>query len=248
MGSAIISRIKSQYRVTVSEKDRVRANALKKKFRVKIAGLSEGVKNAHAIILAVKPQDFDNVLAEIKSSIKNQLVISIAAGITASYIEKRLGKVRVIRTMPNLPAQVGQGMTGISKGKYAGQKDLAIAVKLFNKIGETVVVEEKWLDAITAVSGSGPAYVFLFAEMLTQAAKQLGFSDAVAKKLVLQTLKGSLNLLENSNEDASVLRERVTSKGGTTQAALNVFSKHKFQETFTQALKAAKKRAGELSK
>lgn len=250
MGAAIISKIKGKYDILVVEKEPARVNLLKKKYKVSFVGLGRALESSDVIILAVKPQNFDEVLSQLSGLIaKNQLVISIAAGITTEYIEKRLGRnVRVIRTMPNLPAQIGEGMTGICKGKKATPADLREAVKIFENIGKTLIVQEKWIDAITAVSGSGPAYVFLFAENFIKAAKALGFNDAQAKALVSQTMRGSLDLLEQSTEDAGTLRERVTSKGGTTAAALEVFGRAGYEKTFKNALMAAKKRAKELAK
>ena len=250
MGTAIINGIRKKYAVSVCEKDPKRAADLKKKLKVKVADLEKVVTSSSAIILAVKPQDFDQILSEIHPCIKkDQLVISIAAGITTIYIEKRLGgQIRVIRTMPNLPAQISQGMTGLCKGKHAIRADLNLACKIFDQIGKTVVVEEKWLDAITAVSGSGPAYVFLFVECFQRAAQALGFNEEEAQALVMQTLMGSLNLLKQQNQGAGVLRARVTSKGGTTQAAMDVFFKHNIEGIFKEALWAAKRRAQELSK
>lgn len=179
----------------------------------------------------------------------SKLVVSIAAGITTLYIEKKLGgKSRVVRSMPNLPLQIGQGMTGVCSGRWATKADVQSAVNIFKMVGDVVLVDENRMDAITAVSGSGPAYVFLFAECLLKAAKMLGFDDKQSQQLVTQTLRGSLTLLEKSSEPAEVLRARVTSKGGTTQAALEVLMRHNLEGIFKKALLAARKRAKELAK
>ncbi len=250
MGTAILSGIQRKFAVSICEKDAKRGQYLKKKFKVAVDDVQSVVTKSGVIILAVKPQDFDQILAEVRPFInKDKLVISIAAGIPTLYIEKRLGaKVRVIRTMPNLPAQIGEGMTGICKGKWASSADLSLACKIFNNIGQTVIVEEKWIDAITAVSGSGPAYVFLFVECFIKAARALGFDEKQSKQLVAQTIHGSLNLLESQNEEAGVLRSRVTSKGGTTQAAMDVFFRRDIEGIFVEALTAAQHRAKQLSK
>jgi pyrroline-5-carboxylate reductase len=250
MGGAIIAGISKKYAVSVCEQDRKRSRWLKRKYKVTAGDFEAVVKNAQVIILAVKPQNFDSVLSALRPHItKDQLIISIAAGITCRYIERRLGaKTRVVRTMPNLPAQVGQGITGICPGQIAARHDLILACRIFNYIGKSIVVEEKWMDAITAVSGSGPAYVFLFIEYLSKAAEALGLEKKLSNELVRQTIKGSLDLFEHQKEEAGVLRERVTSKGGTTQAAMDVFKKHNVEKIFQAALKAAKKRAKELSK
>lgn len=250
MGAAIIGRIRKDFSLQVCEANGRRAQNLRKKFKIKIADLKTVVESSRIVILAVKPQGFDDVLKEIgQLNIKNKLIVSIAAGITTAYIEKRLkGHVKVVRTMPNLPAQVGQGMTGLCAGKKAKTADLNIVKRIFNKIGKTVVVKEKWMDAVTAISGSGPAYFFLFVESYVEAAQSLGLKEDLSRELVLQTLKGSLNLLETQKEDAGVLRQRVTSKGGTTHAALKILMKHKFKILFKMALKSARQRAKELSR
>lgn len=249
MGSAIIAGIRKSFNVYVCEKDASRVRQLKSKYKIKTGSLESVTGKSQVIILATKPQDFDGLLEALRPLVRDQLVISIAAGITTAYIEKRLGrKVRVVRTMPNLPALVGQAMTGICKGKFAKQSDLNLAVKIFNQIGRTVVVKENLINSITALSGSGPAYVFYFVECLERSAKTLGLEEKISRELILQTLKGSLTLLERSGESAGVLRARVTSKGGTTQAALEVFTNQLLYQLFEKALLAAKRRAQELSK
>ncbi len=250
MGGAIISGIASQYTILLCEQDLAKANLLKKKFKVKVCGLAELLNASNAVIVAVKPQDFDSILGEMAGVItKRTLVISIAAGITASYIEKRLGKgIRVIRTMPNLPAQIKEGITAIAKGKVATAADVKVAEKILGGVGKTVVMDEKWIDAVTAVSGSGPAYVFYFVECFLKAAEKVGFDPKTAQSLVKETLRGSVDLLLSQDEETGVLRQRVTSKGGTTQAALDEFFKADIEATFVKALQAAKKRAGELAK
>lgn len=244
MGEAIIKGLKRQ--VFVCESDPVKTKALAKKYKTVAINLTQ-VSSCDVIILAVKPQDMGHVLADIET--KDQLFISIAAGLTTAYFEKALGrKARIMRSMPNMPALIGQGITGLSAGKYATSQDLKVAQEILNSVGVTMVVKESMLDALTAISGSGPAYVFLFVEQWMLTAKALGFNDKEAKELVYQTLLGSAHLLKTSTLDAGQLREKVTSKGGTTQAALEVFSKGKFNQLMKQALMAAKKRAKQLSK
>jgi len=249
MGGAIIGGIHRTYDVCVCEQDKKRAQWLKRKYKVALCDLKTVVRKSEVILLAIKPQNFDGILKEIRPFLaKDQLVISIAAGITCLYIEKRLGgKIHVVRTMPNLPVQVGEGITGICLGSAAVKGDLIIACRIFGCVGKTVVVEEKWMDAVTAVSGSGPAYVFLFIECLIKAVDSFGLDKEIGRELVMQTIKGSIELLEHQDEEAGVLRERVTSKGGTTQAALDVFNQHKLDKIFKTAMSAAQKRAKELS-
>ncbi len=154
----------------------------------------------------------------------------------------------MVRAMPNMPALIGQGVTGICRGKHATPKDLNTARHILQTIGQILIVNESMIDAVTAVSGSGPAYVFLFVEQWINAAVKLGFNRSQAKQLVYKTLLGSARLLEKSEFDAAALRAKVTSKGGTTQAAMDVFSKAKFDQLIYKALLAAKKRAKELAK
>ncbi|MBI5024495.1 MAG: pyrroline-5-carboxylate reductase [Candidatus Omnitrophica bacterium] len=250
MGSAILAGIGRKFTVRVCEQDARRAGLLKRRFGVKAADLATVAAGSRIIILAVKPQNFDEVLGRLRGRVRqDQLIISIAAGITCRYIEQRSGqRIRVVRAMPNLPAQVGEAVTGICPGKFATSADVKTARQIFNCIGKTVIVDERLMDAITAVSGSGPGYIFYFAECLEKAARSMGLSPTMARELVTQTLKGSARLLERSGEGADVLRGRVTSKGGTTQAALAVLQKHKMGKILQQALAAAKKRAKELSK
>ena len=250
MGSAIIAGISRQYSVFLCEQDSRRCQQLKRKYKISTGDLKTVVAKSRVIILAVKPQSFEQLLKTIRPFVsKDKLIISIAAGITCQYIQKRLGsKVHVVRAIPNLPAQVGKGMTGICSGKAATQGDLILSRRIFSCIGNVIVVEEKWMDAITAVSGSGPAYVFLFIEYLNKAATSLGLKKNLAHDLVAQTIRGSIDLLEHQKVDAGVLRAKVTSKGGTTQAAIDVFQKNKLEKVFKSALGAAKKRAKELSK
>lgn len=250
MGSAIASRIRHKYRVLICDSDTSKLTQLKRKYKIPAKSLGELVKASQVIILAVKPQDFDTVLAEVKAHLdSSKLVVSIAAGITTLYIEKRLsGKTRVIRTMPNMPAQIGEGITAVARGQYATPADVKLTGQIFNYVGQAVVVKEEMIDAITAVSGSGPAYVFLFVECLLKAARAVGLDEKLARPLAMQTLLGSAHLLAQSPDDAPTLRAKVTSKGGTTQAAMDVFFDRKIDVIFVEALAAAKRRAKELSK
>lgn len=250
MGTAILTGIGRKYAVRVCEQDSRRAGFLKRRFGVKVADVGQVAAGARAVILAVKPQNFEEVLGTLRGHVRHdQLVISIAAGITCRYIEQRLGqKARVVRAMPNLPAQVGEAMTAVCRGKFATSADVKAAQQIFNCIGKTVVVEERWMDAVTAVSGSGPGYIFYFVECLEKAARSLGLNPVLARALVAQTFKGSARLLGQSGDGVGVLRGRVTSQGGTTQAALSVFEKNKTGRIVQRALAAARKRAKELSK
>jgi pyrroline-5-carboxylate reductase len=249
MGTAILERVRSSYHVRVCEQDPIQVKRLQQQFGVIVDDLRTMISQVQVVIIAVKPQDIVPVLTILERMITSKhLIISIAAGITTEFLEQKLPpKTRVIRTMPNMPTMIGQGMTAICKGKKASKTDLSTAIEILSAVGETVVVTEKELDAVTAVSGSGPAYVFLFAECLMHAAQSLGLDQKLSRKLVMQTLQGSVHLLAQAQEDAAVLRARVTSKGGTTQAALAVFEKKKLRMIYQQALDAAAKRAKVLS-
>lgn len=249
MGGAILERVYKKHTVLICEADARRAGALAKKFKVKNLDLAAIVRDSDALLLAVKPQNFDALLSEVRRVVKKgQLVISIAAGITTKAIEKQLGPVKVIRCMPNMPAQIGEGVTALCKGTHASAADLKKAAGILKNVGNTVEVKESLMDAVTAVSGSGPAYVFLFAELLQKAAVDLGLSKAQAKELVYRTLSGSAAQLKQSTDDAGTLRKKVTSKGGTTEAALAVFSSSGFEKIVKAAVKAAAKRSRELAK
>jgi pyrroline-5-carboxylate reductase len=248
MGEALIKGLYAKHCVHVCETNALRVKYLKEKYRGIVLGDLKVVEAASVIILAVKPQDMGSLLKQISVG-RNKLFISIAAGLTTKFFEKHLGgKVRVVRAMPNMPALIGEGITGIAAGLHAKSLDLKLAQSLLSTIGETVITNESMIDALTAVSGSGPAYVFLFVEQWINAAMKLGFNKVQARQLVYKTLLGSAHLLEQSQFDAAQLRAKVTSKGGTTQAAMDVFSKGKFDQLMKDALTAAKKRAKELSK
>ena len=250
MGSAIVAGVHSKLNVAVCELDKRRCSFLKRRFKIKVLDLDKLIEESNIIILAVKPQSFDDLLALIKRyELKKKLLVSIAAGITTKYIEKRLGQsVKVIRTMPNLPAQILKGITGICKGKNATVQDLRAVKTIFSYVGETLKVEEKQMDALTAVSGSGPAYLFYFVECLEDAAKAAGFTNAVSKQLAYNTVRGSVELLGKQSEGASELRRRVTSKGGTTQAALDVLMDKNVNKIYRDAVKAASNRSKQLSR
>ena len=207
-------------------------------------------KASSVIILAVKPQNFSEIMAELAASITDQLVISILAGVTITQIESSLPEqTHVIRTMPNTPMAIGQGMVGIAAGSKATEEDLEKAQDIFSVSAKTLLLHESKINAITAVSGSGPAYFFHFCEALQSAAEALGFTHEESQLLVSQTAQGSINYLcSQDGFPAATLREQVTSKGGTTAAALDVFAKHDLIQICKDALIAAEQRGDELSK
>jgi pyrroline-5-carboxylate reductase len=254
MGEAILKGALANRRFSfiVSDIAAEKTKLVKRRYgAVKIAGDNiEAARYSDAILVAVKPQDIDGVLSEISSSVsKRKLIVSIAAGVTTARIERRLPSgTPVIRAMPNMPALIKRGVTAVCKGKRAGRPHEEIAKALFSAIGDVVEVEEGLMDAVTAVSGNGPAYLFYLVECMRDAAIELGMDRAVAEELATKTVLGSAELLNATGEDASELRKRVTSKGGMTEAAFKVFEAKGFKATFIEALKAARDRGKALSR
>ena len=200
------------------------------------------------IVLAVKPQQMRAVSADLRGRLSDQLVLSIAAGIRLGDLSRWLGEHdRLARCMPNTPALIGQGISGLyaNQAVSAGQRDQA--QRILEAVGQVVWVREEGdLDAVTAVSGSGPAYVFYFIEAMQQAAIEGGLDAQIARELVLQTVRGATELAAQSAEPVALLRERVTSKGGTTERALATLQQHQVASTIVQAVHAARVRAAEL--
>ena len=204
---------------------------------------------ADVLFLAVKPQQLREVVTEVAPHLPaGALILSIAAGVRTATLEALLGSsVRVVRAMPNTPALVSAGVTAICPGAQAGEAELALAEALLRAVGSVVRVEEPAMDAVTAVSGSGPAYVFHFMEALLAGAEQLGLEPALARQLVYGTLAGAIQLAQQSPDAPGLLRERVTSKGGTTAAALEVVNTRAVAQAWIDALAAAQRRSVELS-
>jgi len=215
------------------------------------ANNAEIVKKVEIIVLSVKPQNMAEALESIKEEIKSvQLIISIAAGIKVAKISAVLGDIPIVRVMPNTPALIGEGASALFANEKA-KPMLDKAMAIFSAVGKAVVVEDEGLiDAVTAVSGSGPAYFFLLMEEMIKAGSSLGLPEAVAKDLVLQTAKGAGMLAveaDKSNEGPAVLRQKVTSPGGTTEAALKIFAEHKLGDIILAGITRARDRSRELS-
>ncbi|ABC37673.1 pyrroline-5-carboxylate reductase [Burkholderia thailandensis] len=232
--------------VDINEDARQRAQA---QFGVRTAAAIDATLAGYdAIVLAVKPQVLKEIATALAPHLSTQLVVSIAAGIRGADLSRWLGDyARVVRTMPNTPALVGLGVTGLSAlpGVDAAGRDLAS--KVLGAVGETVWFDdESQLDAVTAISGSGPAYVFYFIEALQEAARQLGMNDEQGRALAVATFAGAAQLAVQSGEPASVLRERVTSKGGTTAAALASFDAQHVKDSIVRGVLAAQARAKEM--
>lgn len=203
---------------------------------------------ANVVILAVKPKDTQEVLDEITGAVRaDQLVLSVVAGIPLSMLEPPLGTAPVIRAMPNTSAAVLASATALTAGTYATEDHLRTATRIFDAVGDTVVVPEEVLDVVTGLSGSGPAYVYHLIEAMIHAGIELGLTGDLARRLAVQTLVGAARMLAESAEDPGELRRRVTSPGGTTMAALRVLEERGFAHTVREAVGRAAARARELA-
>jgi len=255
MGEAILKGIVSKgivsaKNISVSDTDSSKLQRIKKVYGVDVSFTNSAItKSADTIIVAVKPQDISAVLADISGCLdEGKLLISVAAGITIKRINSLVGKdVPVVRVMPNMPALVNMGFSCITFSKKVSEDSSIAAKNIFGSIGEVEEVKEKDLDALTAISGSGPAYFFYFTELLMKCGIDLGLSSKTAKNAAMKTAIGSAQLLKALGQDPQALRKKVTSKGGTTEAAFNVFRKKRLGEIFASGVKAAKKRSKELS-
>lgn len=251
MGQAILSnlirkKIFSAPDILVADHNPAKRNLLKKKYGVSVAADNRQAARGQIIMLAVKPQQAQEIFADLSGMIKNQTVISIMAGLSLKNVSNCLRAKNVVRAMPNTPAQIGQGMTVWRK---VGQVNLIKVRKIFRSLGrEFEVVNDDFIDKAAAISGSGPAYIYLFMEYLTDIARRYGFTEQQARLLVNQGFFGGINLLAESKKTPAELRQAVTSKKGTTEAALKVFKKRKLARIFLEALNATLKRARQLKK
>jgi pyrroline-5-carboxylate reductase len=253
MGSSIIKSLLMKSitsdQICIADKSPDKLDQLKSQYQVEVKEIAAIGKGCNVIFLAVKPQDLADVLNELKQTIQPEtVVISIAAGKTIKFIEDQLQTNNpVIRAMPNTPAQIGKGISAIAASAKVSSDELKIATELFSTTGEVVVVTEDKIDAVTALSGSGPAYFFYFIEAMVKAGVELGLTDEIASKLAIETISGSAAMLKESNLDAATLRKNVTSPKGTTAAALEVFSNSDLENIILKAMSAAKNRAQELA-
>ena len=202
------------------------------------------------VMLAVKPQMLDAVAAEVRGLVGGRVVISILAGIRGERVRSELGgRCRVIRVMPNTPAQIGRGTTAVSVSAGACEDDAAFALSLFRGVGDVVVrIDEALMDGFTAVAGSGPAYVFYLAEAMQRGAEAVGFDPAMAREIVTETILGAAELLKRDGSSANELRARVTSKKGTTQAATDSFDASGVADSIVRGIIAARDRGIELGR
>lgn len=209
----------------------------------------ECVSLADVIFISVKPQNVNDLLTLVsENDLKDKLFVSICAGVLSASIESVLGEAKVVRAMPNTPALIGKGFAAVAAGKYATPSDVDLVKNIFKAVGDALEVKEEMLDAVTAISGSGPAYVFYFLESMVAAAKDIGFSEEEAKRAVFATFEGSLALAKKSEDSLELLREKVTSKGGTTEAAIGVMEETKIKDNIALAIMAAKDKSVLLSR
>lgn len=253
MGETLLSGLLRAGRPTgellVCEKRPERAAELAERHRVSVTADVTEVARAETVVLVVKPQDMSEVLVELADHLApGQLLVSLAAGITTGFIEERIPDgVAVVRVMPNTPALVDEGMAAISGGRHCDEVHLDRAEELLRPTGRVVRVPEKQQDAITAISGSGPAYLFFVVESMIEAGVHLGLPRSTATELVVQTVVGSAKMLRETGEHPTVLRERVTSPGGTTAAAIRQLEDHRVRAAFITAMEAARDRSRELA-
>lgn len=253
MGEALLSGLlragRQPSHLCITERRDDRAAELRQKYGVDVVSNADAAKTSSIIVIVVKPQDMSALLDEISSFVQpGTLVVSLAAGITTSLLESKLPSgTAVVRVMPNTPALVDEGMAALSAGNHCGPDQLEQAVRLLESVGKAVVVPEKYQDAVTAISGSGPAYMFYVVEAMIEAGVVLGLPRAVAHDLVVQTMVGAAVLLRETGEHPTVLRENVTSPAGTTAAALRELDDHKVRAAFITAMEAARDRSRELA-
>ncbi len=252
IGEALLSGLlrgsRSAADIVVSEKHAERAAHLAATYKIDVLDIGDAVARADVLLLAVKPQDIDALLREIAPAVTtSHLVVSVAAGVPTARIERQLPPgVAVVRCMPNTPALVDEAMTAVSAGAHASDAHLAVAESLLSAVGRVVRVPESQLDAVTALSGSGPAYFFYLVEAMIDAGILLGLPRTLAAELIVQTAIGSAVMLRDSGEHPVQLREAVTCPGGTTISAIRELEVHGVRAALLAAIEAAAVRSREL--
>jgi pyrroline-5-carboxylate reductase len=254
MGEAMLSSLLSRNicrpaDISVSDASSECCDSLKKQYQVAVTeNNGEAASGKDIVVLAVKPQNMAEVMESLKGHLKpEQLVISIAAGTKIDTLSEGLEHRRIARVMPNTPAQVGSGMSGWTATPEVTAEQRESVKVILGAMGEEIFFDdEKYLDIVTAISGSGPAYFFLMAESMIEAAKAIGASQEEAEKLVSQTMLGAAQMVKQSGKPASILRQNVTSPGGTTERALAVFNDGGYRELVKRAIEAAYARSQEL--
>tara|TARA_B100000427_G_scaffold329704_1_gene347192 strand:- start:643 stop:1449 length:807 start_codon:yes stop_codon:yes gene_type:complete len=253
MAQAIISVLtcsSKKYEIIVSEPIETVRNKIKKKFElVAINDNLLAIENSDIIILCIKPQNFKIVANEIRRKITNiQTIVSIMAGTNINTISNSLSTMNIIRVMPNTPAQIGKGISAWHSTLTVSEKSKLAVKEILSMLGEEIQFqEEKYIDMATAISGSGPAYVFLFIEFLEKVGVEIGLPNDKIRQLILQTISGSVELLSNSDKSPEELRKLVTSPGGTTEAGINSMIMNNFHKSIVTGVKKAYERGKELS-
>ena len=253
MGETLLSGLLRSGRSTgdlvVTARRRERADELAERYGVRVLDNVAAAEAADTLVLTVKPQDMAALVDQVRDHVApGNLVVSLAAGIPTGFLESRLPEgVAVVRVMPNTPALVDQGMAAVSPGRSADAAHLEEAAELLRSCGRVVQVAEKHQDAVTAISGSGPAYIFYVVEAMIEAGVVLGLPRPTATELVVQTLYGAATMMRETGQHPTVLREQVTSPGGTTAAALRQLDDHKVRAAFISAMEAAARRSHELA-
>ena len=253
MGSALLAGLIRSGRdaadLLITGRNTERAEELAARYGVRLMGNVDAAVGADTLVLVVKPQDMGGLLDEVSDHVRpGALVVSLAAGITTGFLEEHLPSgTAVVRVMPNTPALVDEGMSAISPGKHCDEVHLSEAEELLRSCGRVLRIPEKHLDAVTAISGSGPAYIFYVVEAMIEAGVLLGMPRATSTDLVVQTLYGAATMLKETGQHPTVLREQVSSPGGTTMAAVRQLDNHKVRAAFVTAMEAAAQRSKELA-
>lgn len=231
--------------------DQSRLQKLRQRFGVRCPeNKGEAVTSADIVFLAVKPKDVHDAMAQWGPYLKarKHLLVSVVAGITTSHLETYVEEgVPVVRTMPNTSCTVGQSATGIAPGRWAGEGHRRLVEQLFRSVGTVVTLEEELLDTVTGIAGSGPAYVYYLVEAMEKAGIEAGLRPDIARQLTVQTLHGAAEMLVKTAEEPALLREKITSPGGTTSAGLEVLKSHDFTGVVRDAVFSARDRAKQLS-
>ncbi|MFB4162544.1 pyrroline-5-carboxylate reductase [Alteribacillus sp. JSM 102045] len=241
--------VKPQQIIVTNKTQYKRLDDLSERYNVSTAdSKEEAIKKANIVILAMKPMHVEDGIASIKENVtENHLIISVLAGISTHYIEELFGKkTAVVRAMPNTSSKVNASATALCQGYYASPHHLDTASALFAAIGTVTIFDESKMDAVTGISGSGPAYFYYFVEAMETAAKEAGLPETEAKELIIQTLSGAAKRLQHTDQSPSALYNEVMSPGGTTEAAFKMLEHHNVQENFKNSIEEAIKRSKEL--
>ena len=253
MGSALLAGLIRSGRdaadLVITGRNVERTQELAGRYGVRQMSNVDAAKGVDTVVLVVKPQDMGALLAEIRDQVRpGALVVSLAAGITTAFLEANLpAGTAVVRVMPNTPAVVDEGMAAISPGQHCDEVHLSEAQELLRSCGKVLRIPEKHLDAVTAISGSGPAYIFYVVEAMIEAGVLLGMPRTTSTDLVVQTLYGAATMLKETGQHPTVLREQVSSPGGTTMAAVRQLDNHKVRAAFVTAMEAAAERSKQLA-